>query len=188
MTIPVTETKVFTRTSTNVGWPISIGTAAMNTFSTKKQAYLTAGNVTQTENLSGDGLTNTFVYVYNNLTTYSNFDTELNVALDSDFVTYADSSSINCVQTQSGISQPFTCTNTYTFPTAGAPVHDALSTELSNNTNGKLSNLVVTSTSITSIHTYNDSADFSSNYWKDLPFTKDLHTAGATRTITYALV
>jgi len=193
MTIPVTITKTITRQSTNTSLSTDAGTIESTThirsYIDTQQAFINAGNITQSQTTSSDGLTTTITLVCNNLTTYSNYETALDIGTGIEFRQYATSNGIvNRTFLQSGISQPFTCTNVYTFPSAGLQAHDDLVTLLSNNSTGKLSNLITTGTSITAIHTYNNSDDFNDTQWIDVSLFENLHTAGATRTITYALV
>jgi len=192
MTIPVTLIKTFTRQSANASLPTDAGTVESTTYIRSyvntKQAFINAGNLTQSSTTSGDGLTTTITLVCNNLTTYSNFETALDIGTRAEYSQYAVANGLTNTISQAGISQPFTCTNVFTFPTAGLEIHDDLSTTLSNNTNERLSNLIVTSTSITAVHTYNNSDDFNSTYWKNRSSDESLHAAGVTRTITYALV
>jgi len=192
MTIPVTITKTFIRPFANVSLPTDTGTiesiAHTQGYAAAKQAFINAGNIVQTQTTSSDGLTTTVTIVCDNLTTYSSLDTALDIGTRAEYMDHSNLTGLSNSTLLSGISQSFTSTNVYTFPTAGLPVHDDLSAALSNNSNGKLSNLIVTGTSITATHTYNNSDDFNVNYWKDSYLVQKLHTAGATRTITYALV
>ena len=192
MTIPVTLIKTFTRQSANASLPTDAGTVESTTYIKNyvnaKQAFIDAGNLTQSSATSSDGLVTTVTLVCDNLTTYSNLDTALDLGTVAEYVQYTLTTGLTNTVIQSGISQPYTCTNSYTFPSEGLLVHDMLVSALSNNTHGKLSNLIVNNTNITSIHAYNNSDDFNSGHWNDIRLANDLHTAGVTKTVTYALV
>lgn len=93
--------------------------------------------------------------------------------------------------TQTGIDSPFTMTTVYTAPSAGIDYFTTFQNILTNK-NTKMTSLSATDTTITTVHTFDNSADFTEHYqvagFVDHPHVKDLFTNGFTRTVTYAAV
>lgn len=189
----ITETKIYTRPNTTVAFFSESSSLPANVTASNSE-FKSNSSYTSTATLSEDQLTQTIVSTYADLSVYSAIDTNLNVYLDSEYTEYTTTNSFVKIArpdqyVQSGISQPFSCTTTWTFPEACAAM-DTLSGWVTgqNETYPKLSNLHVVGTTITAIHNYTDSADFTLNHFSEFQFATELAAAGAVRTVEYALL
>lgn len=90
----------------------------------------------------------------------------------------------------SGIDASFTCTTTYTYDPATISTTYPLFESFVNvlESSDKLTAFTNSGTQLIAVHTYNNSADYTENHWKDRPFVVSLHAGGVTRTIAYAMV
>ena len=160
------------------------------------QPYITDGKLTLNRVNSDDGSTMTQTLTYDSLETYSAVDTIFGIALNAEFVNYANANGITGITNESGsyvqtgIDQPFTCTTTYAFsPTATMPNGQLISEFLLATIPGiRLTNMEVNDTSIVATFQFENSADYTTNSWLDAPYCSDLHTAGVTRSYSYSLV
>lgn len=171
------------------------------------QSYITDGKASATNTTSEDGLTHTRVFTYDSLETFSAIDTLRSIEVNNEYLNYTKSNSlIELDYTQlenrrntyqlSGIDQAFKVTTTYTFPAQDPSTYSqssimlVFSNALEHFADGlsKKIDTIIDETTITVIHQYNNAADFTDNCYNDLFFVPQLHEAGATRTIEYALV
>ena len=154
------------------------------------------GKVTITPTLSEDNLTQSNIIVIDSLESYSQFSTmetaeiislRHQYSIDNGFYTTpAEFGNVTSFQ-QTGISNTFTVTTGYSFPTANVNLIDSIQSSI-NAKSTKVSNVTVTETGLTVIHTYNNSEDYTANYWLDFNFAKSLAENNVTRTIQYAYV
>jgi hypothetical protein len=185
----ITETRIFTRPDTTVDFHYNTSTPTVDAVKAALKPYNDSGAITSVFSLSEDGLTRTAVTTLIDLTSFAIKETIALLALDAECVPY-DTEHNHQMSSYSltGIDAPFTYTNVYTFPSAGLSVHDALIDQINNKNTKNLTNLTVTDTIITVIHTYSNSENYTENYWLDFNLAPDLHSAGVTRTITCAMV
>ena len=92
--------------------------------------------------------------------------------------------------TLTGIDAPFTCTTTYTYDPAtidtGYPLFESFIDVVESS--DRLTSFTNTGTQLIAVHTYNNSTDYTENFWKDRIFITSLHAGGVTRTVSYAMV
>lgn len=193
MAITITETKKSTRPNTSVEFFINSSALPANVIASN-QSLRSDGSYTTSANVSEDELTQTLTNTFTSLAAYSTVDTNISLYLDSEYIKYtAEHGFVTIARpdqyTQSGITQPFSCTTTYTFPTACAEI-DTISgwIEGQNETSHKLANLSVVGTTVTAVHNYSNSADFTLTHFSDFHFVTELAAAGAVRTIRYDLL
>jgi hypothetical protein len=187
----ITQTLVFTRPDTSNSFHVDTDSAIVSDYKTIREQYLTSGALTVNNIDSDDGLTRTVTAVYADLATYSERDNFATIAFDADYHAYTTTHGhATASYTHAGIDSAFTCTTVYTFPAAGLPVHDILISVINdqNHITEKLKSLTAEDTVVTVVHQYDNSADFTANFWGDYLLTPDLHAAGVTRTISYAMV
>lgn len=187
MSITITDKKIFTRPHAGVVLQMDSGSALMTALINTKNAFIAAGNLTFNSETSADGITTTNTLTFNSLEAFSAYDTAIGIDFDAEFMDSYASIGIVGQWVQSGINQPFTCTTVWNFPTTTA-AHDQLVNSIQEDPAKKLTNLSVTATAITAVHTYDNSEDFNSTFFYDAPLAPALHSAGVTRTISYALV
>jgi hypothetical protein len=190
--ITITETKKSTRPNTSVDFYSA--TASHLLPAEFIDAFKANGSVVASSTVSDDGLTETAVRVFTGLDVYSAIDTAIGLNVDSSYIDYSTTNSFITINrpdqyVQSGITQPFACVTTYTFPDTCAEI-DTISGWITgqNETSSKLANLTVTGTTVRAIHNYSDSGDFTLHHFSDFHFVKELAAAGAVRTITYQLL
>jgi hypothetical protein len=129
-----------------------------------------------------------------NLQLWSQVDTILDVDTESVYQTYAQDNGWTAPASGqyslTGIDAPFTCTTTYTYNPAtigtGYPLFESFVNVIESS--DKLTAFTNSGTQLIAVHTYDDSADFTENHWRDFQFAKNLNTGGVTRTIAYAMV
>ena len=187
----IVETKTTVRPNANIAFHRYSGEPAMTSLIEAFAPFYTAGNIVANNDVSGDGLTLSMVRTIDSLETWSTYNSLIGIALNQEHYFYTSNRGISTgPYSLTGIDQPFTCTTTYTFPSAGLISHDDLSARISSQTpsNTKLSSVTVHDTSIVCIHTYNDSSDYTTNHWSDYMLTPELQADGVTRTIQYAYV
>jgi hypothetical protein len=187
----ITQTLVFTRPDTSNSFHVDTTSAIVSEYKTIREQYLTSGALTVNNIDSDDGLTRTVTAVYVDLATYGERDNFATVAFDADYHAYTTAhGQATASYTHAGIDSAFTCTTVYTFPSAGLPVHGTLVSAINdqNQNTQKLKSLTAEDTVVTVVHQYDNSADFTANFWGDYLLTPDLHVAGVTRTISYAMV
>jgi hypothetical protein len=145
--------------------------------------------------ISDNGLMQTMVVTFANLETYSLAETALGIELDHAYQQYVDDSSIATAlngtnqYTQTGITQPFTCTTTYAYNAninSTYPLFESFITVIENS--DKLVSFVNSGSTITAVHQYLNSEDFTETHWDDYKFIGALYTGGVTRSVAYALV
>jgi hypothetical protein len=149
--------------------------------------------IVTTTSISGNGLELTVISTTPDLDALTFRDTSLTtISLDNEIVSYFTEHNHSASSyTITGIDAPFTCTTTYTFPTAGLDVHDILLTTISNDPRASakiLGNPIMSDTSISVTHKYDNAANFSANCFTEFGMVNKLHSEGVTRTITYAMV
>jgi hypothetical protein len=153
------------------------------------------GSVTNEFITSDNGLLQTTISTFSDLATYSQVDTAKGIALDHAYQQYVDDSLIATVlngtnqYTQTGIDQPFTCTTTYAYDSdidSTYPLFESFIAVVESS--DKLISFVNNGSTITAVHQYLNSEDFTETHWDDYKFIGALYTGGVTRTITYALV
>jgi len=187
----ITQTFVFTRPNTTVDFHYRANTPEMTAASAVKQQYIDSGKMTTTTTVSDDELTLTLVSTSPDLEALGIRDTLVSLAIDAEFNNYITTHEhVVTSYTLTGIDAPFTCTTTYTFPTAGLDVHDILLTNISNDPRAAakiLGNPIISDTSMSVTHKYDNAADYTANFFTEFHLANELHAAGVTRTITYAM-
>lgn len=162
----------------------------------ERQAYLAAYG-----DRAGTGIINEPVVVDNTLTITITCDSLESLSVEDNagsiqynkaVVDYLEANGMDFESyTQTGIDSPFTMTTVYTAPSAGIEYFTTFQNILTNN-NTKMTSVSVTDTTITTVHTFDNSADFTEHYqvagFVDQPHVENLLTNGFTRTVTYATV
>ena len=187
----ITQTLVFTRPDTNNSFHVDTTSVTVSEYKTIREGYITSGKLTVNNIDSDDGLTRTVTAIYADLATYSERDNFITIAFDADYHAYTTAHGHTTTSyTHAGIDSAFTCTTVYTFPSAGLSVHDTLVAAIDeqNQRTQKLKSLTAEDTVVTVVHQYENSGDFTAKFWGDYVLTPDLHAAGITRTIEYAMV
>lgn len=160
----------------------------------ERQAYLAAYG-----ELAGTGIINEPVIVDNTLTititcdsleSLSVEDNAGSVAYCNVIHQYSQNNSITMESfTQTGNDSPFTMTTVYTAPSAGIEYFTTFQNLLTMR-NEKMTSMNVTDTTITTVHSFENSADFTKTYniagYVDLPCVADLLANGITRHVTYS--
>jgi hypothetical protein len=157
------------------------------------------GSVVNEFIISNDGLLQTTISTFSNLTAYSLVDTAKGIALDYEYKQYIEGENYGSLisaelngqkqYTQTGIDQPFSCTTTYTYGaniSSTYPLFDSFVAVIEYS--DKLHSLVNNGSSVVAVHHYLNSEDFTENHWDDYKFIEALHTGGVTRTISYAMI
>ena len=189
--MPITEIRTHTRPSTTTTLWGDSGLPELTACMTAIQPYITDGKLTLNRVNSDDGLAVTQTLTYDSLETYSAIDTIFGIALNAEFVNYASANGIEAgTYQQTGIDQPFICTTTFTFsPTATMPNGQLISEFLSATiAASRLTNMEIHTNSVVATFQFENSADYLTNSWLDVPYCVDLHTAGVTRSYNYSLV
>jgi len=192
----ITEIRTHKRSNNSTSFWSESALPELNAATAAIQPYITDGKLTLSRINSDDGTTVTQTLTYDSLETYSAIDTIFGIALNAEFVNYANTHGISGISNESGsyvqtgIDQPFTCTTTYTFsPTATMPNGQLVSEFLLATIPGiRLTNMEVNSTNIVATFQFSNSADYTTNSWIDALYCPDLHTAGVTRSYSYSLV
>lgn len=202
----IIETKVVARNSTSIPFfsqtdnpklvelKAEFGTFTWitNTATYQKSTNASGSHVIE-RTYSEDLLTQTTKMTFDSLATWSEIDTLTGIALDNEYKNYIETNEF--VQMDSGqyavtgIDTPFTCTTTYNYTsgiTEGYPLFESFISVIE--VSDKLTSFTNTGTQLIAVHTYDNSADFSENHWKDFIYVTSLHTGGITRTISYASV
>jgi hypothetical protein len=151
-----------------------------------------AGKLTVSYALSSDQLTQTQTIIFDDLDTYSAYDTAVGIDLDAQYVTYLTNNGFAFLNRNStprpfentGINQPFTGTYVYTFQ-ANDPTMSIFASSVGMDANA---NVTVGTNTVTVVKQYANSSDFSDNMFNDIRYTQQLNEKGVTRTITYAYV
>lgn len=126
------------------------------------QACIAAGNVTLTVNVSSDGLTQTKARSSENLETFNSVENLLrSYGLSKALFDYGGSTHVSTTTELTGIDQPFTVTTVYTTDTLSNT--STIGSSITTNAGYGLSNVIVESNNITMVHTYNNSADYSTH-------------------------
>jgi enamine deaminase RidA (YjgF/YER057c/UK114 family) len=199
--MPITETKLAHRPNTSVSFWKDTAPAELAATRAKIQSLIDNGNVSYTTTLNDDQLIQTTVATFDTIETYNAVETAAGIELDNAYITYTKNNNMfylapqnpttsrPMVYTQTGFDQPFTCTTVYTLPEADSFI-EAIGTVIQNSDSyGKLTSVTIAETSLTLVHTYNNSADFTEFYYDDLSaIPLGWAQKNATRTITYALV
>ena len=186
----ITETRTFVRSTTDGYYPDLTTSSILTAHMAKRQAPIASGALTFTTVPSDDGNTRTSTAVYATISDWNAFlNDAITIEYQHDLNTHTptgDDGKFEVSYNQSGIDAPFVMTTSYTFPTAGLSAHDTLVTAINENNAvaNKLTNLTVTDTVVTAVHTYANSADYTTNHWNDLKLIADLQAAGVTRNIT----
>jgi hypothetical protein len=135
----------------------------------------------------------TITNVYQNIEVLAAVETAISIQFYKLFLAHLTTTGMVLAQpfTQTGAVAPFTQTSTYTFPAETALV-ERLSTYLNNASVSHLTSMSATPTSVTAVHTYANSADYTSSKFFDYGFLAAngdaLTEAGCVRTIAYAMV
>jgi len=160
----------------------------------ERQAYLaTYGE------LAGTGIINEPVVVDNTLTITITCDSLESLSVEDNagsiqynkvVSNYMDANDINLYSyTQTGIDFPFTMTTVYTAP---APQEFTRLQSIITSESVKLTSISVTESTVTTVHTFDNSADFTEHYqtdgFVDCFAIATLAEKGITRTVTYAKV
>jgi hypothetical protein len=160
----------------------------------ERLAYLAAYG-----NLAGTGIINEPVVVDDTLTITITCDSLESLSIEDNAGSvqynnavkmYNDANNIQFQNyTQTGIDSPFTMTTVYT---ASAPQDFTDLENLITRHSIKLTNISVTENTVTTVHTFDNSADFTANYhtdgFADLLYVDVLLEKGITRTVTFATV
>lgn len=155
-------------------------------------ALINSGKVGVEFSLSDDQLVQTQILTFQDLETYSQFDTAVGIELDSLFITFVEETNLPVLNNNTtprpfvntGIDQPFTATYVYTFQ-ANDPTMGIFASSVGLDST---LNVTVGDNTVTVVKQYANSADFSDNIFNDLRYVRQLNEKGVTRTITYAYV
>ena len=143
-------------------------------------------------NCDETGLIHTRTGTFANLEIFSLHKSAQGIEDDAVYLNYAQRVNIAGAGQYSltGIDAPFTCTTTYTYDPAtistAYPLFESFINVLESS--DKLTAFTNTGTQLIAVHTYDDSADYTENHWKDRTFVPSLHAGRVTRTIAYAMV
>lgn len=193
----IVETKKFIRPNTSVSFYSVNGTETtnLNQVHNAMEALKSSNRLSGPgSSLSDDQLTLTHAVTYADLDVWSQRDTALSIALDAEYMQYNQEHGItsgNPQYTVTGIDSPFTCTTVYTFQAGNTSLLDVISNAASADSepsSSKLTSLTATDTTLTLVHQYNNSDDFTVNHFSDIQGVVELNAAGVTRNITYAAV
>ena len=195
----IIETKKSTRPNTSIEF-VSRANAELNDKITAGlQQYIDSGKLIRTRTVSDDNLTETLIYTFDSLDTFSKCDTVKDIDLDQYFMNYLETNgfpSISNFYKLEGIDSPFSCVVKYNFPegTKGlevqteieVPIAEVISRGVANNMlpTEILQSVDVNTTSVTVTTHYSNSAEFTQNLYNDITFVKRFGS-GVTRTITY---
>ena len=143
---------------------------------------------------SEDLLTQTTKMTFDSLATWSHIDTLTGISHDREYKNYTETNNflfptLTSQYTVTGIDSSFTCTTTYNYTsgvTEGYPLFESFISVIE--VSDKLTSFTNTGTQLIAVHTYDNSADFSENHWRDWNFVIALNNGGITRTISYASV
>jgi hypothetical protein len=164
----------------------------IDTGSHKKFSYANGAVISEGQ-YESDGLTFVYTTTHSTLEVYSQLETLKSIALDYAYKQYVTANGITHPATgqytQTGINAPFSCTTTYNFPT-GTLESDSMMLGFARflQNSNKLESFTNTATQIVAVHHYIDSADFTEYHFRDFQHISFLHDAGATRTISYAML
>jgi hypothetical protein len=192
----IIETKKFVRPNTSVSFYTNDGkgSAILDAIQAQIDPLRALGKVRGEISVSEDGLTQTGTVTYTDLDAWSQRDTLLSIALDAEFMQHSRDNSITGGSPQytiTGIDYPFTCTTVYTFQAGNTSLLDLISNAASADSDpssSKLKSATATETTLTLVHQFDNSDDFTANHFNDIQGVVDLNAAGVTRTITYAAV
>lgn len=204
----ITETKRNTRPSTDVPFFNTTDAPELTAVLAGVAPLLESGEATYVKTLSDDELVQTTVATFNSLEAYNHAENTHTIALDNAYLNYVNSNRFptmpdytqvenrRAVYTQTGFTSPFTVTTVYTFPHVEPEdyVPDNIMAVFANSVESypdglsKRIDLILDENTVTLIHQYNDSADFTDNLYNDLFYVPQLAEKGVTRTITYSLV
>ncbi len=151
------------------------------------------GSVIVEGQFDSTGLILTRTSTFADLDVYNRIENILTVEFDYIYKQYFTDNNITTPATgqyiQTGIATPFSCTTTYNFP-AGTLESDSMMLGFARflQNSNKLESFTNTATQIVAVHHYLDSADFTEYHFKDFQHIGFLHDAGATRTISYAML
>lgn len=149
--------------------------------------------------ISEDGLLFTSTATFDSLETYSTVETAWGIEHDSIYDRYRklvgipqlDHRSTTIVPyRQTGITQPFTCTTSYTFR-ANDPYIETFKGVMETwegAANPHRISVTQDSNTVTVIYKYKNSEDFNLHYFADMRFVPLLHNHGVIRTIQYKLI
>lgn len=190
--MPIVETKIVTRPSTNIEFFNETNNSARVAATTGLTPLLDQGRYTITKSLSSDELTQTTTRTFDTVETYSQYETIVDINLEFEarqytqlhnFVYSAESYS------QSGIDQPFSCITTYTYNSDTVNNYPLFNTFINAiESSKKLVDLTNNGSVVTAVHNYENSEDFTQNHWSDFEFIEGLHSADVARTITYTIL
>jgi galactitol-specific phosphotransferase system IIB component len=188
----IVDIKAVVRLDTNVDFFAGPAGSPEHSGKAAAKALIDAGKVTVNYSLSSDTLTQTQTLTFEDLATYSAYDTALGIELDAMYSAYLTEHGFRFLTkdttprafSSTGIDHPFTATNVYTFQ-ANDPTMSIFASSISLDTDA---DITVGETTVTVVKQYANSADFSDNIFNDIKYARQLHDKGVTRTITYALV
>lgn len=189
--MPITEIRQYTRPSTDVTFFTEVTKPAE--FVAAQDEALASGALTRVASLSEDELNQTITITYETLDAMSIIETASSISMYALWLEHLASSGMTVAGrfTQTGVDAPFTQTSTWSFP-AESELVTSIATFVSTLASTKLTSQVATPTSVTVVHTYANSADYTSNKFSDFGFlntqTAALIAAGCVRTIAYAMV
>lgn len=197
-TRPNTSVEVFSKSNNSaktalleaIGNLFGAETVLINTATHRKISH-TNGLIIEGQYLD-DGLTFVHTTTFPTLEVYSQIDTLKSVILDYEYKQYSNANGLTHPEeqyVQTGITAPFSCTTTYNFP-AGTLESDSMMLGFARflQNSNKLESFTNTATQIVAVHHYLDSADFTEYHFRDFQHISFLHDAGATRTISYAML
>lgn len=195
MVTPIVETRVKGRTDTSTPFYQMTDAASANIYS---GPLLDDGSYSETRVLSGDGLTYTITYTYNNLTTYSivgSLQADYRIKIAQYYVEEKNFAMFDeLVITQTGITVPFTVVTTYNFTGAA----DLVATAISNLTAGitessSLLSINATIDSIVATHQYSNSEHYNlcldeRSVTEQIATHESIRSVFVNRSMQYALV
>lgn len=189
--MPIVETKIVTRPNTGVLFYNQNNTnPILVSYRADATSKLLAGTYSHHSVISDDGLTQTNTHTFADIETYNYIENLLTVAFDADYYAYAVTNQLGHPSsgqyTQTGITQPFSCTTVYTFNPEDIDMFETMIDSLE--TSFCLESFTNTGSVVTAVHHYANSEDFTENHWKDFTYVPYLNAEGVTRSITYALL
>jgi hypothetical protein len=185
MTISITQTVLRSDASIPFFRDAPAHTIAANV-TAQCDSYHSNSSVTSTITLSSDNLTSTQVLTFADLPTMSGYLTDVNLWLNNQYNLYGNASSFG--YTLSGITNPFTCTVTFQFPSSQTALIEDLQNTLT--TGFAPGNITTTDTSLTISNTFTNSDEFNAAKGQKMfrPSPTQLGSlvaAGAVRTILF---
>lgn len=192
----IVETRVNVRPDTSV---LFFNETNLSERSLIISALCDTGKATINTSISSDGLSQTMIHTFVDLAAMTEWYNINSIELSKKVADYKASTGITnpLPFIQTGIDQPFKSTTVYTFP-EGVSIASEL--QFANNQQGfdlqtvleimsdKLVNLTASAQTVSAVHQYSNSEDYSQNRFMDFTLTTALYNLGVTRTVLFELV